>query len=437
MKNADPVGRAAIKAPFRGRTPKAFSILFAFAFVLAPALLAAPAYPGEGLFPRPGPRANSCPVILVHGILGFGQDEQLPLSAWGGLADYPKQFSEEGWRVYSATVGPLSSNWDRACELYAYIKGGRTDFGAAHSARYGHSRWGREYPGVYPEWGDRNKVLLFCHSMGGQTGRLLVQLLEAGEAEEAAASPGDPSPLFTGGHSWVLGLLSLSSPHDGSTLSLVLDYRRQVVRRVTAALLAGASPVYDAMLEHWGLGRAEGESSASLAARLEANDAWSLGEDGCYHDLTPEGAAELNRWVRAWPEVYYFSWAASATRDFDRRQVPGASMNPLISLNALAMGAYLGTDAPWTIGTPWQENDGVVNTISMDGPKLDSKDTILPFSGKPAPGVWNYMGRLSETDHLDLLGFPTPPWYAPPGFASTEDWYRFNLALLSSLEPGP
>ncbi len=70
----------------------------------------------------------------------------------------------------------------------------------------------------------------------------------------------------------------------------------------------------------------------------------------------------------------------------------------------------------------------------MDGPKLNSSDGILPFSGLPARGAWNFMGLLAGTDHVDLLGFATPPWWAPPGFADRLGWYRYNLRLLASLE---
>lgn len=376
---------------------------------------------------------NDCPVILVHGILGYGQDQRLPLSAWGGLDDYRRLFAEEGWSIFSATLGPLSSNWDRACELFTYIKGGRTDFGAAHSERCGHARFGRDYPGVYPAWDGDHKVNLLGHSMGGQTARVLIQLLEAGAPEELAAAPEDASPLFEGGRSWVLGLVTLCSPHDGTSLAVISDYGSEAAKRAICGLVAAASPSYDAMLDHWGLGRQEGESSRSYAARLEADVSWYLGEDACYADLRPSGAARLNSWVGAWPEVYYFSWAASDTFAFQDRRLPGFDMQPLLAASSFAMGGFVGSDGPWTIGREWQDNDGTVNSISMDGPKLNSRDTILPYSGTPARGEWNYMGCLAGTDHVDLLGFATPPWYAPKGFESREDWYRYNLRLLASL----
>jgi triacylglycerol lipase len=386
------------------------------------------------LAPDSPSRRNYCPIILVHGILGYGQDEKIPISAWGGLGDFRRKFVAEGWEIYSATVGPVSSNWDRACELFAYIRGGRTDYGAAHSAAFGHERFGRSYPGVYAAWGSANKVHLICHSMGGQTARLLVQLLEAGSAQEMAASPDDASPLFAGGHSWVLGLITLCTPHDGTSMALIFNYDSEAAIRTICGILAAVSPTYDAMLEQWGLARIEGESAGSYADRLRKDLAWYLGEDGCHNDLSPSGAAELNGWIRAWPDVYYFSWAASCTFEYENKYLPSIDMQPLLAMNAVAMGGFQGRDGPWTIGPDWWENDGVVNTISMDGPKLNSTDRIVPFSGAPVRGEWNYMGCLARTDHVDLLGFGTPLWYAPPGFKSCEDWYRYNLGLVASLE---
>jgi triacylglycerol lipase len=382
----------------------------------------------------PGPAKNSCPVILVHGILGYGQDQRLPISAWGGLTDYVRLFSEEGWEVYSASLGPVSSNWDRACELFAYIRGGKTDYGAAHSARYGHARYGRDYPGVFPSWGQSSKVSLLCHSMGGQTARLLVQLLEEGSSAERSASPLDASPLFAGGHPWVLGVITLCSPHDGTSLALATDYSSDPVKRSICSVLAMASPQYDPRLDQWGLARREGERSDSYAQRLLADLSWLLGEDSGYADLRPSGAARLNGWVVARPDVYYFSWAACDTSQFQDLQLPDLDIQPLLVGSAFEMGRFLGTDGPWQIGRDWRANDGTVNTISMDGPKLNSTDRILRFSGTPVRGAWNFLGVLPRTDHVDLLGFATPPWYAPPGFSSREDWYRYNLRLLASLE---
>ena len=59
---------------------------------------------------------------------------------------------DRGHTVHYASVGPVSSNYDRACELYAQIKGTRVDYGQVHSQRYGHARYGKDYTGrgLYP-----------------------------------------------------------------------------------------------------------------------------------------------------------------------------------------------------------------------------------------------------------------------------------------------
>ena len=70
-----------------------------------------------------------------------------------------------------------SSVWDRAVELFWQIKGGRVDYGAEHAARHGHARYGRKFAGLYREWDAAHPVHLIGHSMGGQTVRMLVQML--------------------------------------------------------------------------------------------------------------------------------------------------------------------------------------------------------------------------------------------------------------------
>jgi triacylglycerol esterase/lipase EstA (alpha/beta hydrolase family) len=62
-------------------------------------------------------------------------------------------------------------------ELFWQIKGGRVDYGAKHAERHGHARFGRTFPGLYPRWDAAHPVHLIGHSMGGQTARMLVQML--------------------------------------------------------------------------------------------------------------------------------------------------------------------------------------------------------------------------------------------------------------------
>lgn len=68
-------------------------------------------------------QGNNYPIVLVHGFMGFGRDELLGYKYWGGIVDVQEKLNDLGYKTYTATVGPVSSNWDRACELYAYIVG--------------------------------------------------------------------------------------------------------------------------------------------------------------------------------------------------------------------------------------------------------------------------------------------------------------------------
>ena len=63
----------------------------------------------------------------------------------------------------------LTSVHDRARELFYYLKGGRVDYGEAHSAACGHARFGRAYArGHYPLWDEAHPVHLVGHSAGAR-----------------------------------------------------------------------------------------------------------------------------------------------------------------------------------------------------------------------------------------------------------------------------
>ena len=52
---------------------------------------------------------------------------------WGGKNDITNYLKKQGFEVYTASVGPVSSNWDRAVELFYQIKGGQVDYGQDHA----------------------------------------------------------------------------------------------------------------------------------------------------------------------------------------------------------------------------------------------------------------------------------------------------------------
>ncbi|WP_240903765.1 esterase/lipase family protein [Chengkuizengella sediminis] len=384
-------------------------------------------------------RVNHDPIILVHGLVGWGRDEFLGFRYWGGLVDIEEDLKDYGYETYTAAVGPFSSNWDRACELYAQIKGGTVDYGEAHSAQHGHEQYGRTFTGFLPEWGEinpdtgiQNKVHLVGHSLGGQTIRVLIQLLEEGDMQERELTdPDQLSPLFNNGQtSWINSVLTISSPHDGTTTTRFIDGFFPMTKDfiALAASLSGKKDniFYDFKLDQWGLKRAPGESWESYAERVYNSSIWDDTKDTAEWDVSPEGASELNSWVLAQPDTYYFSVSSEQTYPsiWTGYHKPELFMNPIFYLTGGFLGKYT-ESGEFDIDSDWWKNDGVVNTNSMDGPTLDSSDEIINYNGVPEKGKWNYLGEFTSTDHIDVIGI---------GFYEVRDWYRSIADLLGSLK---
>ena len=79
---------------------------------------------------------------------------------------------------------------------------------------------------------------------------------------------------------------------------------------------------------------------------------------------------------------------------------------------------------------PSPPNDGVVNTRSMSGPKLGSRDHVSNSGDQAvtdamAPGTWHYMGVLTGWEHLDIVGQQT--------HLDPRDFYLGVAELLASL----
>ncbi|MCS1352078.1 triacylglycerol lipase [Mechercharimyces sp. CAU 1602] len=359
--------------------------------------------------------ANNYPIVLVHGLGGFKDLYGIPY--WGGLTNIPRDLRNKGYEVYVAEIGPVSSNWDRAAELYAQIKGGTVDYGEAHAAEHGHLRFGRTYDGLYPEWGEVNpktgkvnKVHLIGHSLGGPTSRALIQLLEEGHpAEVSTTSATKLSPLFQGKKEWVHSAVSLSSPHDGSTATYYIDNlipHIQEILAVFAALQGNHSTVeFDFQLDHWGLKREAGESFDSYVNRVKKSNIWKT-KDTAKWDARPIGAQELNEWIQGSSSVYYFSLSTEQTYRsiFTGYHKPELFMNPIFYDGSRFMGRHRSSTDGIHTGSDWWENDGVVNTNSMDGPTLHSDEQIVTYDGSAERGKWNHLGTLNSVDHLDVIG---------------------------------
>ena len=262
------------------------------------------------------------PCVLVHGLGGFGEtDTQNVVSYWGATTgNLPKYLREQGYTVCVPTVGPYSSTWDRTCELYAQLTGTRVDYGEAHAAECGPARYGRTYTeAMVPDWGKKInggqtvKIDLVSHSFGGETVRLLASLLAYGNEAEKNASGSSVSPLFAGGKAnYIQSITTLCAPHNGSQLTNVVDDIGSVagIRDTTGLLVKTMFKLVqaadaevgtpDMMLDQFGIGKQTDPETA--VEKVE-----SIGNDHAFYDLSPDGAAELNKTIRTVDSIYYFS----------------------------------------------------------------------------------------------------------------------------------
>lgn len=377
------------------------------------------------------------PIVFVHGLNGWGSGEGIngTIPYWGAttgdLVDY---LEDKGYDCYSASVGPISSAWDRACELYAQLAGTVVDYGAAHSAQYGHLRYGRTYTEpLVPGWGELdaqgkiNKIHLVGHSFGGTTVRMLVQLLAEGSAQERAAAPNDHSALFDGGKAGCIeSVTTICTPHSSSTLFFMLKYTGLLEAYKLASTMyvgvAGRSPFngryVDFHMEQFGLSYTPGKMDGDLYLRAVAR-VLKNSEDTAQYDLQPIGAKRINDMIKLQPGIYYYSYAFSTTKTVTplNLEVPSIRTNPVISLFSLAMGVSGKLKDPVTgmeFDESWRKNDALVNTVSALYPPGDPHVDYNP-NAVPKPGIWNVM-PVQKGDHGTAIGLlaevqPTQQFY--------------------------
>ena len=400
--------------------------------------------------------AERYPTIYVHGLMGWGEHDQIyaVIPYWGLTSDLMPYLTGKGYESYAASVGPLSSAWDRACELYAQLTGTTVDYGAAHAAEYGHARYGVTYDKpLFEGWSADKKINLVGHSFGGATIRLFLDILADGSAEEQAAAKADGtevSPFFQGGKAdWVYSLTTLAAPHNGTTFLECCGDMTQFAAEIstTMAKLLGISDfkgVYDFQLEQFGFYRKDGETVLEALDRVLHSDFLSH-NDNVFRDLTIDRALELNDDIEIQPNVYYFSYAGDKTRQsaVTGERTSAVDMTPLFVPFANQMCGYYDqtTAGGFQIDKSWAPNDGLVNTVSALYP-TDSASWCLTKSGKTGyiqqdgysnvsyhPGVWNVM-PVRHYDHGNFIaGMPV----ADLSSQSTVALRQFYLSLMDNL----
>ena len=393
--------------------------------------------------------ATRYPTVYVHGLMGWGEHDQIysAVPYWGLSTDLMPYMTRKGYESYAASVGPLSSAWDRACELYAQLTG-------TTAAEYGHARYGATYDKpLFEGWSASKKINLVGHSFGGATIRLFLDILADGSAEEQAAAKAagtEVSPFFEGGKAdWVYSLTTLAAPHNGTTFLECCDNMAQFAAEASTAMakLLGISDfkgVYDFQLEQFGFYRKDGETVLEALDRVLHSDFLSH-NDNVFRDLTIDRALELNDDIEIQPNVYYFSYAGDKTRQSSAtgERTSAVDMTPLFVPFANRMCSYYDqtTVGGFRIDKTWAPNDGLVNTVSALYP-TDSAGRCLTKAGQTGylqqdgysnvsyqPGVWNVM-PVRHYDHGNFIaGMPVPDLASQ----SVTALRQFYLSLMDNL----
>ncbi|MCL2507635.1 MAG: hypothetical protein FWF05_00520 [Oscillospiraceae bacterium] len=363
-------------------------------------------------FPVSALQESCCaPIVFVHGLGGWGEGAKLNeiFPHWGMMAgDVRGYLIDQGYEAYAASVSPVASVWDRACELYAHLTGTRTDYGEAHAKAHGHERFGQEYAPLGPDW-PNERIHLIGHSFGGATIRLFAQLCAAGSAaERGITSESELSPLFSGTLGGrIVSVTTLAAPHNGTTALLepvkgvIVSFIEIMLYAVVGMneLIPGFDKFYPADLQQFG-------RASNIAEIVRKTVTFSQSFDSATYDLSVDGAMKVNEGISCQPDIYYFSYAADMTRKTSGGcYIPKANISPMVIESSFRIGQKRGqfvTPGGVLIDGSWQPNDGLVNTVSA----------LYPFGESYAsydaeniqPGVWQVMPVVKDWDHIDFGG---------------------------------
>ncbi|KAJ8438527.1 hypothetical protein Cgig2_024616 [Carnegiea gigantea] len=335
------------------------------------------------------------PIVLVHGIFGFGQGKLGGLSYFGGA-------EKKDDRVLVPDLGSLTSIYDRARELFYYLKGGAVDYGEEHSKACGHSQFGRVYEqGHYPEWDEDHPIHFVGHSAGAQVVRVLQQMLadklhrkelikmvnEENVKHNMETTHNMKRPDICLNYAAQNDIPKCSRapfaqndrrPEDGRTMKPIslLQICRLGVIIYDWFDIPWQKAYYNFGFDHFNMSWRK-MGVWGLVDCLLGNAGPFASGDWILPDLTIQGSIGLNSHIQTFSDTYYFSYATKRTQQLFGLTVPSGilGIHPMLFIRVLQMSQW---SHPPDIPPPykgyrdedWWDNDGALNTISMMYPRI-------------------------------------------------------------------
>ncbi|XP_027362830.1 uncharacterized protein LOC113870436 [Abrus precatorius] len=355
------------------------------------------------------------PIVLVHGYFGLGSFGKGRLGALSHFAEVV----HKDQRVLTPHLGSLTSIYDRARELFYYLKGGQVDYEEEHSKACGHSQFGRIYQrGQYPKWDEDHPVHFVGHSAGAQVVRVLQQML----ADKAFKGYENTS------ENWILSVISLSGAFNGTTRTYIDGMRPEDGRTLKPICLlqlwrigviiydwldiSRLKNCYNFGLDHFNMSWKK-MGILGLVDCLLGNAGPFASGDWILPDLTIQGSIRLNYHLHTFPNTYYFSYATKRSW-----KVMGVTVHswmlgipPLLFIRVLQMSQWrhpphISPPYEGYMNEDWQENDGALNTISMTHPRfpIEHPSCLVEQDSDCEPlqsGIWYY--KLVEGDHVAFI----------------------------------
>ena len=321
------------------------------------------------------------------------------------------------------------SQHDKACEIFAQIKGGVVDYGEKHSEEHGHIRYGRAYPGLFPEWSEEHPIHLVGHSLGGATARMLQHLLH----KKAFAGFDDTSA------GWVSSITAINSPLNGAlgAYALGLDQQTLDVRTLSCGWLLGRAvhiAAYLGMgplgLEHWRLAWWEEGALSTLCEAIFGRSLLVDGRDNAASDTSIHSVVAMNALLGpGHPNTYHLSFVGDGSlagippnaEEFDGSWLSYALALCLFAFRRafLSVLTWLVHRADYSSLRPFQgfnasswndcPTDGLCATMSQSHPHTPGA------GGRPArlpddvsdmkPGVWSVV--FHNHDHMGIVPLPS------------------------------